>query len=150
MSSQKFTSPDYILVFLVLEILSHYLIPLKKIIFSPFIYLGIPLILIGAYWNFIWVANTFRKKGTTLNPYKTPKKFVVGGPFKITRNPTYLGMALILLGVAILFGSIITFLFPIIFVILTDFFTIPIEEKNLTKKFGNKYLQYKKKVRRWI
>ena len=51
----RFTPPDYILVFIILEILLNYIFPLKQIIFAPYIYLGILLIIIGAYLNFIWV-----------------------------------------------------------------------------------------------
>ena len=59
-------------------------------------------------------------------------------------------MIIILFGIAILLGSIITFIFPIIFAILLDRFMIPVEEKNLEKKFGKKYLNYKRQVRRWM
>ncbi len=143
-------TPDYLLGFIALQILFHYIFPIMKIIFSPYTYLGIPLIILGVYLNIIWVADTFKKEKTTTRPHEMPSKLITYGPFKYTRNPTYLGMALTLLGVAILLGSLITFIFPIIFIILTNTYVIPIEEKNLEKKFGKKYLEYKKKVRRWI
>lgn len=147
---RKFTPPDYFLVFIILQILIHYTFPIIKLIRSPFTYLGIPLIIIGVYVNLVLVYTIFKKANTTIKPYEKPSKLVMYGPFKFTRNPTYLGMALTLLGIAILLGSLITFIFPVIFIILTDIFTIPIEEKNLEEKFGKKYLEYKKKVRRWI
>jgi protein-S-isoprenylcysteine O-methyltransferase Ste14 len=62
----------------------------------------------------------------------------------------YLGMMSILLGVAIFLGSLISFAFPIIFIIIMEKLFIPLEEKNLEKKFGNQYIDYKKRVRRWI
>jgi len=62
----------------------------------------------------------------------------------------YLGMMSILLGVAIFLGSLIAFAFPIIFVMIMERRFIPLEEKNLEKKFGNQYIDYKKRVRRWI
>lgn len=150
MKAFRFTPPDYIWVFVIVEIIFHYILPIKKIILAPYIYLGIPLILLGAYFNFCWVHFTFKKEKTTSNPYEVPNKLVTYGLFKITRNPNYLGMTLALFGVAILLGSIVTFIFPILFVILTSIFVIPVEEKNLQRKFGKKYLNYKKKVRRWI
>ena len=146
----RFTPPDYILVFIALEIIAHYFFPIKQLIASPYIYLGIPLIILGAYLNFVWVYLTFKKEKTTVKSYDKPNKLVTYGAFKISRNPTYLGMALMLLGIAVLLGSAITFVFPVLFVILTDIFVIPEEEKNLEKAFGKKYLEYKKKVRRWI
>jgi len=62
----------------------------------------------------------------------------------------YLGMASILLGIAIFFGTLTAFIFPLIFIIYIERFIIPIEEKNLEKRFGKKYVEYKKKVRHWI
>lgn len=150
MKKLKFIPPDYLLGFIGLQILLHYLFPTIKIIFSPYIYLGIPLIILGVYLNMIWVADTFKKEKTTTRPHEIPSKLVIYGPFKYTRNPTYIGMALTLFGVSILLGSLITFIFPIIFIILTNIFTIPIEEKNLEKKFGKRYTDYKERVRRWI
>lgn len=146
----RFNPPDYILVFAALEIILHYLFPLKQIIVLPYNYFGISLIILGAYLNFIFVAITFRKEKTTLKPYEKPNKLVTYGAFKISRNPTYLGMALMLLGIAVLFGSAISFVFPVLFVVLTNIFVIPHEEKNLENVFGKKYMEYKKKVRRWI
>ncbi|MBU1245515.1 MAG: isoprenylcysteine carboxylmethyltransferase family protein [Nanoarchaeota archaeon] len=148
--SIRFTPPDYILVFVVLEMTFHYFFPINRLVYSPYIYLGIPLILFGVYLNFIWVYLTFKKEKTTVRPYTTPNKLVTYGAFGVTRNPTYLGMGLMLLGISILLGSVITFVFPVLFIVLTNIFTIPIEEKNLEKKFGKEYLDYKKRVRRWI
>ena len=104
----------------------------------------------GLYLNWIWVANKFKKEKTTIDPNVLPIKFITDGPFRFTRNPAYLGMVLTFIGTSILLGSITTFIIPIIFIILTDRTVILTEEKNLEKKFGKKYLNYKKKVRRWI
>ncbi len=146
----KFTPPDYLLGFIVLQIISNYLIPLKKFIYYPYNLVGIPLIIFGFYLNIIWVSNIFEKNKTTTDPYKKSRTLVTEAYFKLTRNPTYLGMALTLLGVAIVLGSLSSFFIAIIFIILTDRLTIPIEERNLEKAFGKTYINYKKKVRRWI
>ncbi|MBU3940672.1 MAG: isoprenylcysteine carboxylmethyltransferase family protein [Nanoarchaeota archaeon] len=146
----KFTPPDYLLVFIGLQIIFNYFLPIFRFIYGPFIYLGVPFFLIGIYLNLIFVYYAFKKEKTTVNPYEIPNKLVKYGAFKITRNPCYLGMALTLLGVSIWLGSLVSFIFPFLFIVLTNIFTIPIEEKNLEKKFGKEYLDYKKKVRRWI
>jgi protein-S-isoprenylcysteine O-methyltransferase Ste14 len=127
----------------------HLLIPIKQILLSPYNYIGILLILFGTIIN-IWTDNLFKKAGTTVKPKLLPKYFITKGPFKISRHPMYLGMAAVLFGESILLGSLIAFAFPIIFIILMEILFIPIEEKNLQKKFGRKYLNYKKTVRRWI
>jgi protein-S-isoprenylcysteine O-methyltransferase Ste14 len=145
----KFTPPDMILVFVGLEILLHYLFPIKQIATSPYNYLGILLIILGAIPNF-WIYFHFKKRNTTTKIYENPKVLVTSGLFRISRNPNYLGMAVLLLGIALLLGSLITFIFPILFIILTNIFVIKKEEKNLEKTFGKRYLEYKNRVRRWI
>jgi protein-S-isoprenylcysteine O-methyltransferase Ste14 len=122
---------------------------MKKIIHSPYIYLGIIFIFFGCSIN-IWTDNLFKRSKTTVKPYDPPTALEVTGPFRISRHPMYLGMCAILLGEAIILGSVIAFLFPLIFVILVEVIFIPYEEKNLEKAFGGEYLDYKKKVRRWI
>ena len=98
----------------------------------------------------IWADSLFKKSGTTIIPYEIPTSLVTSGPFRISRQPIYLGMTTILLGETILLGSFITFILPVIFAILMEIIFIPMEEKNLEIVFGEKYLDYKKKVRRWI
>ena len=62
----------------------------------------------------------------------------------------YLGMLSILLGSSVLAGSLIAFIFPLLYIILMEILFIPMEEENLEKAFSNVYLEYKRKVRRWI
>jgi len=59
-------------------------------------------------------------------------------------------MSLSLLALALFLGSLITFLFPIFFLLIMDWYFVPVEEKNLEKIFGRKYLEYKERVRRWL
>ena len=92
----------------------------------------------------------FKKAKTTVKPHEMPSYLEVKGPFQISRHPMYLGMAAILFGTAILLGSLITFIFPVFLAILMDIIFITEEEQNLEKVFGEQYLDYRKKVRRWI
>ena len=79
-----------------------------------------------------------------------PRILITSGLFRISRNPVYLGMILILIGESILLGSLIPFLVSLLFIIAIEIWVIPIEEKNLEKKFDKKYLDYKRKVRKWL
>ena len=91
-----------------------------------------------------------RQKNTTVKPYLNPTELITTGPFQLRRHPMYLGMASVLLGVAINHGTVSTFITPIIFIVLMEVLFIPTEEKNLINLFGEEYLAYKQKNRRWI
>ncbi len=94
----------------------------------------------------------FRKAHTTIDPLKpqNASSLVSGGVFHLSRNPMYLGMALILLGVVIKLGSLISMVILVLFVGLITQFQIKPEERALTKIFGQLYTEYCSKVRRWI
>lgn len=141
--------PTYFIILLLLSIGLHFVFPIMKLISSPYNYLGILIIIFGIILN-LWTDSLFKKEQTTVKPHEIPIFFISSGPFEISRHPMYLGMALILFGTTIFLGSLITFIFPIIFIMIIEKAFIPIEEKNLEKKFGNKYIDYKKRVRKWI
>ena len=145
----RFTAPDMILLLVILQIIMHFIFPIIQIINYPYTYFGILLIIIGQIPN-VWIYFYFKKVKTSLKIHEKPKKLVTLGLLRISRNPNYLGMAVTLFGVAILLGSLIAFIFPISFIIWTNSSVIPLEEKNLEKAFGKKYLAYKKRVRKWI
>jgi len=146
---KKIMPTTYLLVLLLLSIGLHFVFPIKKIIHSPYTYLGIIFIIFGSILN-IWADNMFKKSKTPVKPHETPTSLEVSGPFRISRHPMYLGGVAILLGAAVIMGSIITFVFPILFLILMEIIFIPFEEKNLERVFGEKFLDYKKKARRWF
>jgi len=141
--------PTYLIIFLGLSILLHFIFPIKKIIYFPYTQLGWLLIIFGGVLN-VWADNIFKKEKTSVKPGEKSIKLITSGPFKLSRHPMYLGMMAILLGTAIIHGSLIGFVFPIIFIILIEILFIPMEEKNMERVFGKKYLEYKRKTRRWI
>ena len=149
MKSKKIFPQTYFIIFLILSIGLHFIFPIKKIVFPPYTYLGYILIILGAILN-IWSDLLFKRKKTTVKPYENSIELVTTGPFRISRHPMYLGMTAILLGVAIIHGTLITFIFPILFIIITEILFIPYEEKGLADSFGKEYLEYKKRVRRWL
>ena len=116
---------------------------------NPLNLIGILFLISGLTVTFI--SNFILLKGkTSVTPFDTPSVFITTGPFKLSRNPNYPGMTVALLGVEIFLGSLFPLIFPIIFVIIINKLIIPLEEKNLETIFGEKYPEYKNKVRRWI
>lgn len=139
----------YFVICLISSVILNFILPIQAIIHAPYTYSGIVFICFGAVMD-LWSSSLFLKSKTTVSPYGSPTSLVTSGPFRISRNPMYLGMAAMLLGIAILMGSLVTFAFPIIFVMIIETQLIPDEEKNLEKIFGKEYDDYKRKVRQWI
>jgi len=135
-------------MYLFIALVLHYLYPFT-IIEYPLTLIGI-LIAAGALALMAWAILLFKKKKTPKHPYKQPLVLVTSGPFRFTRNPMYVGLGLLSLGVAFLVGSGYLFVAPVAFWLTMNFTFIPREEKICEKVFGKKYLDYKKKVGRWL
>ena len=109
------------------------------------------LIVAGAFigigsWSFI----LFRRTGQSVQPRKPTPQIVERGPFRVSRNPMYLQMVLICVGLAIILWNVwVLVLTPICAWVLQKFAIEP-EEAYLEAKFGEAYLAYKRRVRRWI
>ena len=100
----------------------------------------------------ILAVNSFKKQSTTVNPIKieNASSLVTSGVFEYSRNPMYLGMALILLGLALMFNVIGGTLFTLLFNIYITKFQIKPEEEVMEKLFGEDFLKYKQNVRMWL
>ena len=101
---------------------------------------------------FLSAVKSFRRQKTTVNPLepRQASSLVTSGIFKFSRNPMYLGMLIILLSLSCKFnliGGMIISLFFYIFI--TKFQIIP-EEAAMNELFGNEFIDYSKKTRRWI
>ena len=111
--------------------------------------LGIALIAAGVALQSSFVV-AFIRAGTNIDPGKPTKTIVTSGPYRLTRNPGYLGMALIVAGIAIL-AEALWILAPLaVAVVVVDRAVIAREERYLEGKFGEEYLAYKRTARRWI
>jgi protein-S-isoprenylcysteine O-methyltransferase Ste14 len=97
-----------------------------------------------------YAAALFRAKDTTKNPYGEPSNFVTPVPYTLTRNPMYLGLTTVLIGLAVFFGSVVMLLAPAVFFVVMDRVVIPQEEQTMERKFGAEYVEYKSRVRRWL
>jgi protein-S-isoprenylcysteine O-methyltransferase Ste14 len=93
---------------------------------------------------------TFRRAGTTPNPTKPAAALALGGPYRFTRNPMYLGWVLAYVGGALLVNAVWPLLLlPVVIAVVQRMF-IEKEERYLEQKFGEGYRRYKARVRRWI
>lgn len=94
---------------------------------------------------------SFRRAKTTVNPLKpeTASSLVASGVFRYSRNPMYLGFALILVAWAAFLSSPIALLGVVGFVLYINRFQIAPEERALMSLFGQEFVEYKLRVRRW-
>ncbi len=95
---------------------------------------------------------SFRRARTTVNPTRpdTASSLVTTGIYRLTRNPMYLGLFLVLAGWAIHLSNAVAFAGPLLFVLYMDRFQIAPEERALAARFGAAFEDYRRRTRRWI
>lgn len=97
-----------------------------------------------------WAVRTFAAVGTNLSPHEPTLKLTTAGPYRLTRNPMYIGFMLLLAGVSLVFslewGLI---LLPVLALVL-HYGVVLREEKYLTAKFGQTYTDFTSRTRRWV
>ena len=97
-------------------------------------------------------AITFRRAKTTVDPLKPERasSLVTFGVYRMTRNPMYVGLLLVLIGWAVFLVNVWSALGPLVFVAYITRFQIQPEERALASLFGEAYATYKSRVRRWL
>jgi protein-S-isoprenylcysteine O-methyltransferase Ste14 len=95
-------------------------------------------------WNF-----ALRGRGTPL-PFDAPKRLVIQGPYRYTRNPMYLGVFVALSGWLLLFQSLVHALYLLAIVVAVNLYVIGYEEPHLRQVFGSEYAEYMARVPRWL
>jgi len=90
------------------------------------------------------------RAGTTYNPYAASTALVTSGIYRHTRNPGYLGLAVIQIGLALMIDSPWIAVATIVAVVIISQFVIKLEEEKLSRAFGQEYQDYLSMVRRWI
>jgi protein-S-isoprenylcysteine O-methyltransferase Ste14 len=98
----------------------------------------------------VLAVQAFRRAGTHVQPHKPSTAIVETGPYRYSRNPIYVGMAAMLVGVGLAVGSAWTILMVVPFLAIIRSGVIAREERYLGAKFGAEYEGYRSRVRRWI
>lgn len=94
--------------------------------------------------------DLFRRRRTRPEPWKGASVLVANGVYRYTRNPMYLGMALLSLAGALLFASLAAAFVTLVAVFVIDRTVVRREEAYLQRRFGTEYLDYRERVRRWL
>ncbi|HKU08310.1 MAG TPA: isoprenylcysteine carboxylmethyltransferase family protein [Bradyrhizobium sp.] len=119
--------------------------PLSGILFV----LGLLSIAAFAALNILAI-RAMRRAGTTVRPDRGTDHLVTNGPFSFTRNPLYLAGTMLLLGIGLVSGIVWFLLLAISAAFAVQKVTIEREERHLEARFGETYLDYARRVRRWI
>lgn len=119
-------------------------VPHGRAIGSAFAVAGALLALAGVF--------RFRRHATTVHPHHPQRAstLVTSGVYRVTRNPMYLGLALMLVGACVRLGSPLALLGLVAYVAYMNRFQIGPEERALTGLFGEAYTAYTRSVRRWL
>lgn len=145
-----FVPPPLIYVVLFgVGLLLHLVVPLAFLppVFTrlaALLFLGCYVVLFG--WSY-WL---FRRAGTSLVPIQPSTALVIEGPYRLTRNPMYLGLLCIYIAAALWFGVVWALVLVPLVVLAVQRLAIAKEERYLERKYGDAYRQYRAQVRRWI
>lgn len=99
----------------------------------------------------VWAFVLFRREGTEIDPASDANRaLVVRGPYRLSRNPMYLGLVVVAFGMALYADYWLMLAAPIAVFATANYVHIPFEEAKMRRQFGEAYDAYASKVRRWI
>jgi len=140
--------PTLIAYCILIMIALYFFVPQFNLIRFPFNMIGI----LVSFSGFILMGKSrdlFRKHHTTLKIEKS-NHMINEGVFSKTRNPMYMGMTILIFGFSFFSTNVLALFLPFFFMTIVRLIFIKREEQLMFEIFGNDYLEYKKKVRRWI
>jgi protein-S-isoprenylcysteine O-methyltransferase Ste14 len=122
----------------------------------PFVPASLPrgwiggVVFAGAFVFAVWAIDTIRRAGSRVETTKPTTTIISSGPYGFTRNPIYAAMFVGLIGLAVGFDSLWVLIMLVPFYLLLRYGVVAREEAYLERKFGEAYLSYKSRVRRWV
>jgi protein-S-isoprenylcysteine O-methyltransferase Ste14 len=147
--ARRVIPPVYLLLTITLMVTLHKLQPLATLWSAPWRYSGL-LPLLAGLSIVVWSALLFARAQTPIKPFEETTQLVTGGMYRYTRNPMYLGMVFVLIGIAMMLGSLTPFLPIPVFAWLIHSLFITREEVLLEERFGDAYRDFRNRVRRWL
>jgi protein-S-isoprenylcysteine O-methyltransferase Ste14 len=144
----KLPPPIWMFLFLAIAGVASYVLP--AFVSLQVLALGALLIVVAVAMAVSAVIR-FRTAGTEIDPMSEANKaLIVQGPYRLTRNPMYLSLVLLSLGIAFAVGRWPMFIVPALVFLVASRNHIPFEEDKMRRQFGAAYDAYTAKVRRWI
>lgn len=141
--------PIWFMLFALMALALAWLWPLNLPL--PVYFQPLPLVLAAVGGGFaLWAALLFKRHNTTAHPYQEASRLVTRGPYRISRNPMYLGLLLTLIALGIWLQSLSALLLAPLFVFVINRCNILPEERRLRACFGAEYETYLTRARRWL
>ncbi len=141
--------PVIYIVFFIAGIGLEYLWPMRTTIASWGQIIGVGLLVISVF-IMPSVLIRFKRAGTAFDVRKSATSLITDGPYKYSRNPTYVSLTLLYIGLGVFLNNMWILLLVLPILVIINFWTIRSEEHSLAEIFGDEYEQYRSRVRRWI
>lgn len=145
----KFPPPLIFVLLIVLGYGLQRLLPIELGVPDEFTPIGIAVTLFSVA-VLILINGTFKRSSTAIEPWKPTSAIITTGFYRFSRNPVYIGFCLFNIGIGIALNSLWIVLSFLPGAILVYYIAIAKEEAYLEREFGEEYLAYKRKVRRWL
>jgi protein-S-isoprenylcysteine O-methyltransferase Ste14 len=128
------------------------LIDLDRRRFLPFWtgFVGVAALVVGAVVVLSCVVFFVVRGNGTQAPFDPPKEFVASGPYRLVRNPMYLGALLVVSGYGLYARSPSVLVLTVLMAVLVHLFVVFGEEPGLARRFGESYAAYCRATNRWI
>lgn len=127
----------------------HWLWPVAILAYPAAAWIGAVLLALGLALN-LWGAWSLKRARTPINPYRPTESVVTAGAFRVSRNPLYVGLDLVFLGVTLLLDSSWGVAVLAAVLVVMHYGVILPEERYLEARFGEPYRRYRARVRRYL
>lgn len=144
----KFRPPRIALALVLVAAVSHEFVP-EWGRFHTYPWFGATLGVIG-FVVMMWGWYLFKRHEVAICPRSVTTRLITHSIYRVTRNPMYLGLSLMLAGLALSMGTVPFYLAAAAFFSIINWGFCPFEEAKLADAFGQEYLSYKGRVRRWL
>ena len=148
-ASVKFPPPIVFILFMLFAYDIHYFFAIQIGNMSSLIYIGSFFVALGLAILLITLIS-FKRAQTNIEPWKPTTQIISSGIYAYSRNPMYIAFGIVTIGTGIILNSLWITLSFIPSIVVIFFIAIKKEELYLENKFGQDYLSYKAKVRRWF
>lgn len=105
---------------------------------------------LSGFSTMMWAWWQFQQRKVAICPTEATAHLITDGIYRVTRNPMYLGIVMMLTGIAMYFGTLPFYFAVIVYILIIDRAFCHYEEQKLLDTFGSEYAEYRSRVRRWL